>query len=289
MTNEPNVQPNVQLVKMSDVYLNHDFNCRETFCPQDVATLSESIRDIGLLQPIIVQPIKRDGKKWQIITGHRRFMACEMLGWTEIPAKISEPLSHEEAAIQNLSENIERRDLTILEEARRIEALFKGQAIRSIARKLGRETKWVSRRTKLIKAPIEVQKAADAGRIAEHRLDKVLSFDDPKDQVRVLNTFLKQTETLGNTGGIKSRFESNRARRINKDKYAPPKKKDFIEIVTLMLDATIIGIGPRAIAYAAGWISKEDILEDIMKLREQNNPTLVIPPNDKGYTPSSTE
>ena len=120
-------------VPLSRIYYDADFNCRGAFTLQSVSDLAESIRLRGggielkgLDYPIVIQPIadmagKRPaGFEYRLIAGHRRYRAMEVfLKWTRAPAMIRSGLSEHEARMLNFVENLERKDLNPLEEARR--------------------------------------------------------------------------------------------------------------------------------------------------------------------------
>lgn len=90
-------------------------NDRQSFDQVALEELSESIRTHGLVQPITIRPMPHTGQ-YQIVAGERRWRACKLLGWTEIPA-IVRTLDDEAASAIMLAENIGRKDLSPIEEA----------------------------------------------------------------------------------------------------------------------------------------------------------------------------
>ncbi len=120
------------------IYYDADFNCRGQFTLQSVSDLAESIRLRGggvelkgLDYPIVVQPIadmvgeKPAGFDYRLIAGHRRYRAMEVfLKWVRVPAMIRSGLSDHEARMLNFVENLERKDLNPLEEARAMARLY---------------------------------------------------------------------------------------------------------------------------------------------------------------------
>ncbi|HOV40847.1 MAG TPA: ParB/RepB/Spo0J family partition protein, partial [Oscillospiraceae bacterium] len=87
---------------------------RTDFDEQSIASLADSIREHGLLQPILVRPLQNGG--YQIVAGERRWRACRMLGMSEVPVLIRE-LSDRETAQIALIENLQRENLNPVEEA----------------------------------------------------------------------------------------------------------------------------------------------------------------------------
>lgn len=120
---------------------------------QEIETLSKSIKAQGLLHPIIVRPlvtpIGQSLNTYEIITGERRYRACKLI-WNQIPAIIRKNLTDTQAHEITVTENLQREDLTPLEEAKGIDTLLKsGKETTEIADKLGKPVTWVTKRAKL--------------------------------------------------------------------------------------------------------------------------------------------
>jgi len=109
--------PKVQLVSLNELIVS-PFNVRRTV--GDLTDLKSSIKSQGLLQPVIVRPVK---DKFEIVVGQRRFLACKELGWTHIPAIIKE-LSDRESLILSLTENVQQETLDPIERAEGIKILI---------------------------------------------------------------------------------------------------------------------------------------------------------------------
>lgn len=118
--------------------------------------LKKSIRDHGLLQPIIVRPLERG---FEIVAGHRRFAACKTLHWRHILCKIVEFTDKQAFEIQ-LTENLQRKTLDPIEEAmsyQRYVVDFGWGGISELARHIGKSEEYVSHRMQLLKLPENVQ------------------------------------------------------------------------------------------------------------------------------------
>ena len=167
-------QYDVFSLPVSQIYYDADFNCRGQFTLQSVEDLAKSIKGIGLQFPVVVQPVEEikgfehEDFRWRLIAGHRRFRAVTtFLKWTEIPATVWNGLSERQARLFNFTENLERQDLNVLEEARVLGRLFpKGAPIREAARELKRDTRWVHARFRLLKLPEPVQVKVAAGTLS---------------------------------------------------------------------------------------------------------------------------
>jgi ParB family chromosome partitioning protein len=122
----------------------------------DCETLVNSIREHGLLQPILIRPLEHG---FEIVAGHRRFQACRSLRWRFIPSKIRE-LSDKQAFEIQLTENIQRKSMDPIEEAeafRRYVIDFGWGGVSELARKIGKSEEYVSHHMQLLKLPDEIK------------------------------------------------------------------------------------------------------------------------------------
>jgi len=106
----------IQLIPLGSLMIS-PFNVRKTI--GDLTGLRSSIKSQGLLQPVIVRPIK---DRFEIVVGQRRFLACKDLGWTHIPAIVKE-LSDRESLILSLTENVQQETLDPIERAEGVKTL----------------------------------------------------------------------------------------------------------------------------------------------------------------------
>ena len=182
-------------VPVGAIYYDGVFNCRGEFTLQSVRELADSIVQAGrLICPVAVQPWSgARGFDYRLIVGHRRFRAvAEFLRWTEIPAYICEGLSDHEARMLNLVENLQRKSLNILEEARAIQRLFpEGASVREAARELKQPTRWVWTRRQLIRMPAAIQQKAAAGLLSQWNLDTLAGIESPDEQVAAANKIVE--------------------------------------------------------------------------------------------------
>jgi len=122
-----------------------------------VTELAVSISEIGLLQPVL---LRKDGDRFEVIAGHRRFLAHKLLGLKNIKAVVRE-MTDEEAAIARATENLSRVDLTPVEEATVYSNLVNvhGLTFEQIGQKFGKSPGLVRRRMDLLKMPPQLRKA----------------------------------------------------------------------------------------------------------------------------------
>src|SRR5919109_1726727 len=119
-------------------------------------TLINSIREHGLLQPILIRPV---GHGFEIVAGHRRFKACRSLRWRFIPCKLRE-MSDKQAYEIQLTENIQRKSMDPIEEAeafRRYVIDFGWGGVSELAKKIGKSEEYVSHHMQLLKLPDDIK------------------------------------------------------------------------------------------------------------------------------------
>lgn len=139
------------------------FAIRDTFQKNDpdFETLVNSVREHGLLQPILIRPLAAG---FEIVAGHRRYHACKNLRWRFISAKIRELTDKQSYEIQ-LTENVQRKSMDLLEEAeafRRYIVDFGWGGVTELAKKIGKSEEYVSHHMQLLKLPDEIkEKIAD--------------------------------------------------------------------------------------------------------------------------------
>ena len=124
---------------------------------EDNESLVNSIREHGLIQPILIRPLSHG---FEIVAGHRRYQACKSLRWRFIPCKIREMTDKQAFEIQ-LSENIQRKSMDPIEEAeafRRYVIDFGWGGVSDLAKKIGKSEEYVSHRIQLLKLPEEIKK-----------------------------------------------------------------------------------------------------------------------------------
>ncbi len=241
------------------IYYDAAFNCRGEFTLQSVKELAESIAEAGrLICPVVVQPwADNPGFDYRLIVGHRRFRAVtEFLKWAEIPAYICEGLSDHEARMLNLVENLQRKSLNILEEARAIQNLYPdGASVREAARELKQPTMWVWVRVKLLRMPEAIQQKAAAGLLSQANLMVLAGLEQPDEQIKAADEIVA-------------------ARQRGKGKFLPGLSKtykrrgvrsrdDINRMIERMLAAGITGLPTRVAAWCAGQIPDEEMLKEI--------------------------
>lgn len=157
-------------------------NPRKSFDPRALGELSDSIKVVGVLQPITVRskPVEEQehGEKYQLVCGERRWRAAAMAGLKEIPAIIRE-LTDDEAVDVAITENLQRKDVSPLEEADAFKYLLdKGQSIADLCGRFGKSEFYVRGRLKLLTMSDDFRELLDAGKISISQAMEIVKFDE---------------------------------------------------------------------------------------------------------------
>jgi ParB family chromosome partitioning protein len=163
--------------------------------------LSESIREHGVLQPIIV---KRVGEQFQLIAGERRWSAAKTAGLTDIPAIIPEASTPEAELEWALIENLQREDLNVLDEAagyQKLATLF-GYTQEAIAARVGKDRSTVANTLRLLSLPEAVREKVSATRITAGHARALLALPSAAEQVKLANRIVSESLSVRRTEEI---------------------------------------------------------------------------------------
>ena len=178
---------------LDDIIPNR-FQPREVFNEEALKELSISIKEHGVIQPIIVRKI---GDKYEIIAGERRYKATTMAGLTKIPAIIRN-LDDKEASKVALLENLQRKDLTAIEEARTYQKILELDSMtqEELGRTMGKSQAAIANKMRLLSLPDEVQEALLMDKISERHARSLLNLDTSEDQINMLNKVIENRMTV---------------------------------------------------------------------------------------------
>ena len=202
-------------IDLNKIYPN-DSQPRKIFDEEKVKVLSESIKSYGVLQPIVVKP-DEDGR-YMIIAGERRYRACCSLNMKQVPCVIED---YDDKQTQTLAiiENIQREDLSPLEEAKAYQALIKeyGYSQTELADIVGKKQSTIANKLRLLKLSDDVQFSLNQKQITERHARAMLSLNEEKQQ-EVLREVLKKKLTVADT------------ERLIKKEPKPKKKKASADV-----------------------------------------------------------
>lgn len=184
---------------------------RKTFEEQDLKELADSIKNMGVLQPVTVRPVKGSNEgKFEIVAGERRWRASEIAGLSQIPVIIKE-LSDWESLEIALVENVQRANLNPIEEAEGYQKLMDQYSLsqQDVADRVGKDRATVANVIRIVKLAAEVQTLIRNGSISLGHAKALLSVKDPRAQislakkavdeglsVRALETLISQSAPL---------------------------------------------------------------------------------------------
>ena len=191
--NNTQMESQVLQVPIEDIIPNR-FQPRLSFDDASLADLASSIKQHGIIQPLV---LRRKNDKYEIIAGERRFKAAKMAGLVSVPAVISN-LDDNASAEVAIVENIQRKDLTAIEEARSYQALLdKGYMTQDeLARKMGLSQSAISNKLRLLTLDEAVQEAVLAEKISERHARTLLKVPSHDKQRELLNKVINERLTV---------------------------------------------------------------------------------------------
>ncbi len=166
------------------------FQPRKHFPEAELEELAESIRQQGLLQPVLLRPV--DGG-YELVAGERRFRAAQRAGLTEIPAVVRQ-VDDRTALELALIENLQRRDLDPIEEAHAYERLSRqfGLTQEEIAARVGKHRSTIANTMRLLRLPEDIQREIAAGRLTAGHARALLAIASTEEQRQLAREFLQQ-------------------------------------------------------------------------------------------------
>jgi len=180
----------IQQIRLDRIRPNQ-FQPRTIFVDEKIEELAQTIRTHGIIQPIVVRPIGEDN--YEIVAGERRYRAMELLEWEEAPVLIKE-MSDRETASVALIENLQREQLTAIEEANAYYQLLHLHELtqEALAQRLGKSQSTIANKLRLLKLPEEIQQAILKNEITERHARALLKLKEPTVQIQLLQEALEE-------------------------------------------------------------------------------------------------
>lgn len=174
-------QEMVSEVSISDIVPRKE-QPRKNFDPESLRELSDSIREHGVLQPLLV---RTKNKKFEIIAGERRWRAAQQAGLKTLPVLIKD-IDDEEAAEFSLIENIQRDDLTVLEEAQAYRNMIDNFSYtqEKLASRVGKSRAHIANTIRILKLPAEILDYIEQGKISAGHARAILGLSTEQEQIR---------------------------------------------------------------------------------------------------------
>ena len=156
---------------------------RKTFDEGKLEELADSIREHGLIQPLVV---RKSTNGYEIVAGERRWRAARKIGIKKIPAIVRE-LSDEENMLLAIIENMQREDLDPIEEAEGISQMIEtyGLSEEQVSKSLGKSRPYITNQLRLLKLPEEIRKMVSDGRLSSGHVRALITIDDEEKQIKL--------------------------------------------------------------------------------------------------------
>jgi ParB/RepB/Spo0J family partition protein len=287
---EPREGRKIHFVPMQEIITDlPGFNCRGKINPRDCIELAQTIKEKGLLFPPIVRPFRDDinypGKKYALVAGFRRHMAHIINRATEIEVEIRD-LTEADAAILNFTENLERQDLNIMQEARAFERLQSrlGFNPQMIADKLHRSLPWVDVRIKALDLETEIQTEIERGFLTQSQIKDIHSLPPGEDRYEAVRQ-IKSAKLRGDKRKVQ--VGKKKPRNVHSKKRREP--TEIFEMQDHLLEEFGNGSLSRcpqeikriiqALGWAAGEASDMELYTTFRKIAEEEEYTYNIPDN----------
>lgn len=204
------------------------FQPRTIFDEEKIDELAKTIRTHGIIQPIVVREIENGN--FEIIAGERRYRAIKRLGWDTVPG-IIKSMSDKETASVALIENLQREELTPIEEALAYNQLLELHELtqEALAQRLGKSQSTVANKLRLLKLPKEVQNALLTKDITERHARAIIPLKDEEKQIQLMNEIIDKGLNVKQT-------EARVEKLLSTDHTKKPKRKAFSRDVRIAVN-----------------------------------------------------
>lgn len=167
------------------------FQPRSVFNDEKIVELAQTIELHGMIQPIVVRKLEEE--RYELIAGERRWRAVQVLKWGTIPAIIRDMNDNETASVA-LIENLQREELTVIEEASAYQRLIELQQLtqEALAQRLGKSQSTIANKLRLLKLPSAVQEALMNKAITERHARALIKVKNEEAQLHVLQEIMEQ-------------------------------------------------------------------------------------------------
>ncbi len=202
----------IQKINISQILPNPS-QPRKNFREGDLKELSSSIKNQGLIQPIIVKPI--DNNQFQIIAGERRWRACQLNGMHEVACVVRD-LDDKNVLEAALIENIQREDLNVIEEANAYKGLIdiKGINNENLAKLIGKSSSHVSNILRLLELDKKIQEMVINGELSMGHARALIGVPDA---IKKANEIIEKKLSVRQVEKITSQYKNNKTKKTSKD------------------------------------------------------------------------
>lgn len=209
---------------------------RKTFDEDKLAELADSIRQNGVLQPILV---RRKGQKYEIVAGERRYQASKLAGLKEIPAVVRE-IDDDKVFQLALIENLQRSDLSPIEEAKGYKQLLTSRSLtqEELAKILSKSRSAIANTLRLMDLPVEVQHMMEQGLLTASHARAILAVPSEEGRIKLAKKVVTESLTVRQTENLAPLFSVEHTE-IRTRVAAPQSFKRAARELRKMLDTNV--------------------------------------------------
>lgn len=214
------------LIRLSQIEAN-DKQPRKNFDAAELDELTASVKQYGILQPLIVQ---KSGKKFRIIAGERRFRAAKQAGLKEVPVIIRD-YSGQQAAEIAIIENVQRADLNPVEEAMAYQTLIDDYGLRQedIAERVSKNRTTITNALRLLKLTESVREMVAQGLLSAGHARTLVVVEDPEDQKRLADEIVEKGLNVRETEKLIRQLGKKKAKPADEEKPSEDPLKIFYQ------------------------------------------------------------
>lgn len=210
---------------------------RKTFRPEELAELTDSIKQNGILQPLLV---RKKGSGYEIVAGERRYQAAKAAGLSEVPVVIRE-ISDDEVFKLALIENLQRSDLSPLEEAHGYRQLIKEKGLtqEELAKILSKSRSAITNTLRLLDLPEEVQGLVEEGKLTAGHARAILAVPSEEGRIQLAQKVVEERLSVRQTESLASLFSVSKTDEPVRRAPVPQSFKRAARQIRLALDTNV--------------------------------------------------
>lgn len=257
------VHDNERILKVSPNKIDFNpFQPRTNFSDGALNDLAESIKEHGIIQPLIVT---KKGDRFELIAGERRLRSAKLIGLKEVPVIVREENDQKKLEVA-LIENLQREDLNPMETARAYKRLIDEFNItqEEASKKVGKARSSVANALRLLTLPLEVQSALAGGKITEAHAKYLLGLEGEEKQLNMLRKILRHDLTVAQTDQEIKRLGGTKAAKT-KDYFDRAKEDELSELFSTKVEIKRQGKGGKLII---DFYSEDELNEILTKIRK---------------------
>ena len=227
---------NMVEVALEDIYPNAT-QPRTYFDETALQELAQSIRNLGVIQPIT---LRKDGDKFEIISGERRFRASKIAGLKSVPAYIR-LVNDQELLEMALVENIQREDLDAIEVALTYQRLLDeiGLTQENLSQRVGKERSTITNSIRLLRLSPDIQQAIRAGEISAGHGRAIISVENENNQQELFNKIIKEGLNVRQAEKAASEFKNPKKEAVKKEVELPNHLRKVQKSLSDVLDVAV--------------------------------------------------